>query len=90
MSSETSKVSGLSGRYAVALFDLAKEKGVLDTVSSDLETIQKILSESADFGAVLRNPMIARNAQVAAVVKVVEKAGASETILNFVLVCFMQ
>lgn len=84
MSTETSQVSGLSGRYAVALFDLAKDKGALDSIASDLEAIQSMLDESAELRDVVRNPLLARDVQVNAVAAVIEKAGASELVLNFV------
>jgi len=48
----------LSGRYAKALFDFAKEKNKLEEVNSDLRLFAKTLKENRELQVLLRNPVI--------------------------------
>ena len=42
-------MTGLTGRYASALFDLADENNVLDDVAKDLGLLEELIDESDDF-----------------------------------------
>jgi len=53
--------ASLSGRYATALFELAREKGAIETVESSLATVRQALSDSPDFAALTSSPLISRN-----------------------------
>ena len=44
----TSATSGVAGRYASALFELADTAKSLDAVAQDLTTFRKLVAESAD------------------------------------------
>ncbi|MBL4907462.1 MAG: F0F1 ATP synthase subunit delta [Sneathiella sp.] len=48
MSAENTIVSGIAGRYATALFDLASQAKQVDAVAADLAAIKTSLDESAD------------------------------------------
>src|SRR5260370_28592719 len=61
LASETTGVSGLAGRYAAALFDLADERRGLDEVASDLREIRAMLSDSADLVRLIRSPILSRD-----------------------------
>ncbi|MGE4410414.1 MAG: F0F1 ATP synthase subunit delta [Sphingobium sp.] len=54
--------ASLSGRYALALFELAREKNQLDSVAESLATLKKALSESEDFRNLTTSPVIGREA----------------------------
>ncbi|MBT3371779.1 MAG: F0F1 ATP synthase subunit delta [Rhodospirillaceae bacterium] len=86
MSAEASVVSGIAGRYATALFELARDNGVLDQVASDASDLGNMIEESDDLGRLLRSPVIAAEDQGKGIAAVLEKAGASEMISNFVAV----
>jgi len=58
--------SGVSGRYATALFDLAKQQGALDSVESDLSSLSDALSISDDLRALITSPVYTREQQGAA------------------------
>ena len=45
MASNTNDVTGLTGRYARALFQLAEEQDVLDLVAEDLKSIAQMVEE---------------------------------------------
>lgn len=48
----------VASRYAKSILDLAKEKGSLDQVKSEMEEIAKIIKSSTELQAVLANPII--------------------------------
>lgn len=78
-------VSGVEGRYATALFDLAKEQGRLDRIEADLATLKALLAESADFRALIANPLFSREAQgkaVAALLAAIESDGLTKNFLG--------
>lgn len=52
--------SSLAGRYASALFDLSVDAGNVSTVENDLDNLAAALAESADLGALIRNPEVSR------------------------------
>ena len=45
--------ASLAGRYAVALFELAAEDGVVSAVESDLETLSAALAESSELASLI-------------------------------------
>jgi len=45
---ENPNVSGVAGRYATALFELAREEKSVDSVKADLDTFDAMITESAD------------------------------------------
>jgi F-type H+-transporting ATPase subunit delta len=53
--------ASLAGRYASALFDLAREQRQIETVSASLETLKGALADSADLRAVTSSPLIGRD-----------------------------
>ena len=83
MAATSSGASGLAGRYAGALFDLAKEHNLLDQVQADLSGLKGLLSESADLTRLIESPAISKDEQVGAITAVARKAGASELTIRF-------
>ncbi|RYY24285.1 MAG: F0F1 ATP synthase subunit delta [Sphingomonadales bacterium] len=59
--------ASLSGRYATALFELARESKTLPVVEASLGTVSQALAESADFKALTASPLVARGAAARAV-----------------------
>lgn len=54
--------ASLQGRYASALYDLAREQDAVSTVEGDLEKLSAAIRESADLAALIRNPQVSREA----------------------------
>lgn len=78
-------VSGLAGRYAHALFELAREAGTMDAVGADLQRFGGLISASADLALLIKNPVFSAQEQVGALKAVLEKAGISGLAANFIL-----
>ena len=84
MAEEAIGVSGLAGRYAVALFDLAKEKDEIDGTEDDLIVLESMLDSSAELNRLIHSPVIARDEQGRAMAAVVEKIGLGDLTKNFI------
>ena len=52
--------ASLAGRYASALFDLARDERQIESVSASLNMVKATLAESADFRALTTSPLINR------------------------------
>lgn len=76
--------SGLAGRYAAALFELAEEKSQLDQVASDLASFKRMTNESADLRRLLASPILSREEQARALKALVEAAGFADLTCRFV------
>jgi F-type H+-transporting ATPase subunit delta len=81
---ETEVVAGIAGRYATALFDLAREQGRLDQVAADRDALRRMIAESADLTRLVRSPVFRREEQARAMATVLERAGADGLTRKFV------
>lgn len=64
--------ASLAGRYATALFGLARESKAIDSVGNSLSGLKAALAQSSEFAALTTNPLLTRDAAskgVAAVAK---------------------
>lgn len=52
--------ASLSGRYALALFELARDERQLDSVSASLATLKEAVAQSPDFKALTTSPLVKR------------------------------
>ncbi|MEP3248265.1 MAG: F0F1 ATP synthase subunit delta [Sneathiella sp.] len=84
MSAENITVSGIAGRYATALFDLALQEKQVDVVAADMATIKTSLDESADLARLVLSPLVSRDDQARAMAAVLEKLGVSDLVRRFV------
>ena len=80
----SSQTTGLAGRYAAALFELADAAKSLDAVAADLTALNQIVTENADLARLVRSPVIGSEAQVKAMTAVLEAAGANPLTVKFV------
>ena len=74
MAAENPSVSGVSGRYATALFELAREERSIDAVKADLDRFEAMLAESADLKRLVRSPVFSADTQLRALSAVLDKA----------------
>lgn len=82
MSEAASISTGIASRYATAIFELSKEANGLDTLESDIESLNAALGESADFRSLIASPIYSRDAQERAVDAIADKMGLSPMVRN--------
>jgi F-type H+-transporting ATPase subunit delta len=75
--------ASLQGRYASALFDLANETGVIAPVEADLEKLGAALASSEDLSALIRNPLVTRDAAGRALESVAGVLGLGDVTRKF-------
>ncbi|WP_411816873.1 F0F1 ATP synthase subunit delta [Hyphococcus sp. DH-69] len=83
MSANLASISGVAGRYANALFDLATEAGAVDAVENELKSLQAAIDASSELSAFLRSPVYGVAEQLDAMTALAEKAGYSTLTANF-------
>jgi F-type H+-transporting ATPase subunit delta len=78
-------VSGMAGRYATALFELARDEKSVDAVKADLDGLDALINESADLSRLVRSPVFSADEQSKALAAVLDKAGIKGLAKNFLL-----
>ena len=84
MSSDVIGASGLAGRYATALFELAETDKQLDQVADDMAKIQSMLEVSDDLNRLIRSPVVSRIDQSKGMAAVLESAEIGVLTKNFI------
>ena len=85
MAGEGAHLTGMAGRYATALFELALEENGLDAVRADLDRFDALVSESADLARMVRSPVFSSDEQVRALFAVLDLAGVRGLAVQFLL-----
>jgi len=78
-------LSGLPGRYALALLDLADERKQLDPVAEDLRGLKAAIDGSDDLRRLIRSPLYTRDQQSRAMTAILDQAGVGDLTRRFVL-----
>jgi F-type H+-transporting ATPase subunit delta len=76
-------MASVAGRYASALFELAKEQRALPDVEKQLKTLQDMLEASEDLRRLVRSPVFSADEQSRAIAAVAEKAEFGALATNF-------
>lgn len=76
-------VSGIAGRYATALFELASEGKALDKVDAALDSFLALLDGSEDLQRLIANPVFTAEEQVSAINALLKKAKIEGLAANF-------
>lgn len=72
-----------AGRYAKALFELAREAERADEVRAELSALADLVEQNADLGDVLLQPLYPAKERKAVLAAVAEQLGASPVLLQF-------
>jgi F-type H+-transporting ATPase subunit delta len=83
VANEETIATGMAGRYALALFELAKEQRALDRTAEDLNGFVRLIGESDDLRRLVRSPAFAADDQERALGAVLERAGMSDLTARF-------
>ena len=84
MSAKSIGTTGLAGRYATALFELANADNQLDQVADDLLRLDAMIKASKDLERLISSPIISRYDQGCALEIILKKAGMCELTLKFI------
>jgi F-type H+-transporting ATPase subunit delta len=80
----TAATTGVAGRYASALFELAENANALDQVAQDLDTFKKLLAESGELARLIASPVVGRTLQGKALLAVLDAAGIQGLTRKFI------
>ena len=83
MAGEEPIVSGMAGRYATAVFELARDGNAIDQVMGDLDRFDALVAENADLQRLVRSPVFTAEQQRGALEAVLDRAGISDIAGNF-------
>jgi F-type H+-transporting ATPase subunit delta len=75
----------MAGRYATALFELARDDKAVDAVKADLDAFDALLNDSEDLRRLVRSPVFGAEEQGKALAAVLGKAGIKGLTANFLL-----
>lgn len=79
---EDGMTANAAGRYATALFGLAKTSGAVDAVEADLLALRAMLGESGELAEVLASPLFSAEQKEGVLGALSEKAGFNELTRN--------
>ena len=77
-------VGGMAGRYATALFELARDTGTIDEVTTDLDQLAALIAQSPELQGLVRSPVLGAEQQTKAMSIVIERMGITGLAANFV------
>jgi F-type H+-transporting ATPase subunit delta len=75
--------ASLAGRYASALFDLARDQRQIDAVGRSLETLGSALVDSKEFGELVESPLVSREEAGKAFAALAPQLGLDAITANF-------
>ena len=78
--------ASLAGRYASALFGLARDERQIDAVSRSLDSLNQALADSRDFSELVSSPMVGRDQAGMAFAALAPQLGLDPITTNFVAV----
>ena len=76
--------ASLAGRYAMALFELARDERQLETVGASLDALKRALAESEDLRTLVSSPLVSRGESERAAAATAEAIGLDPLTSNFV------
>ena len=82
MSESASISTGIAGRYATAVFELAKDGNALPALEGDIAALGAAIAESDDFRSLMHSPVYSREAQGDAIGAITAKMGLSDIMAN--------
>ncbi len=75
--------SGLSGRYAKAIYELAVEKKILTKIVDDFISLKNLLRENDILSNLIRSPAISKSDKQNSILKILNKAKSQKLTINF-------
>ena len=75
--------ASLAGRYASALFSLARDERQIDAVGRSLDALASALADSREFAELIASPLVSRNDSAKAFAALAPKLGIDPITTNF-------
>jgi len=75
----------IASRYARAIFELARESDALDRLEADMAALDALLAGNADFGTLIRSPLVSRVEAVKAIEALAPKLGLGDIVTRTLL-----
>ena len=85
MAAEHAHETGLAGRYALAIFELAQEERGVEAVANDFAALKQLMAESPDLTRLIRAPVFSREEQAAGMNGVLHRMEAAPLTRRFIL-----
>lgn len=85
MAAEHAHETGLAGRYALAIFELAQEEHAVDAVAADFASLKQLMAESSELTRLIRAPVFSRDEQAAGMNGVLNRMEAAPLTRRFIL-----
>ena len=76
--------ASLAGRYASALFDLARDQRQIESVGNSLDALGQALLDSKDFAELVSSPLVSRDEAGKAFAGIAPQIGLDPITTNFV------
>jgi F-type H+-transporting ATPase subunit delta len=83
LAAETPILSGMAGRYATALFELALETNAIEAVKTELDRFDALVADNADLTRLVRSPVFSTEEQLQALSAVLDRMGIRGLAANF-------
>lgn len=78
-------MSGIAGRYSLAVFELALEEKSLETVERDFAALKTMILQSADLARFVRAPVFSRSERAKGMAAILDKMDVAPLTKRFVL-----
>ena len=75
--------ASLAGRYAIALFELARDNRVIELVSGNLDAVRETLATTPDFAELTTSPLLSRESAGAGIAAAAESLDLDQITANF-------
>jgi F-type H+-transporting ATPase subunit delta len=85
VAAEQAQETGLAGRYANAVFELAQEEKSVEAVERDFITLRTLIDQNPDLARLVKAPVFTRDEQSRTMNAVLEKMGAANLTNKFIL-----
>jgi len=76
-------VAGLAGRYATALFELARDNRQIEAVSASLDRVRQALDSSPELSQLTTSPLVGRDDALRGIMAAADSLGVDPTTRNF-------
>lgn len=82
---EAAHFSGVAGRYALAIFELAEEANALDAVMNDFTALREMVRASTDLARLVQAPIFSRDTQKKGMMALLDKMEAQKLTRQFIM-----